>query len=172
MTDTISIPSDPATLHALAKYWQACAKYPDIADPQNGRYLSPKEIIAFLLASCIDDDPVGATLLACVLLSGIPADLLAVAEWANDDMTAVAIAVPKFNREQVGALSKATMERMRQIASLGDGYSVFLCDGHLVTPDTLAITLRRVAQRAGTPNLTLDDLQRTHDYIAVCNGLI
>ncbi|MGB0129965.1 MAG: hypothetical protein WBP72_20160 [Rhodocyclaceae bacterium] len=173
MADSITIPSDPATLAALAQHWQASSQRLYAADPDGGRYLTPSEIASFLLASAADDDRVGAALANCVLLTGLPANILARAYWVDSDPKAARIAFfdAAKQRYKVCRPDALALEQMYGVASPGFPFWVFPRHGRPMRNSDRQATLRRIAERALLPGLVQDDLQRTHEYIALCAGL-
>lgn len=171
MTEHFTVPCNPVTLAALVKDWQSTEFSPPIAMPTHARYLTPPEITALLQATRNDEHPGYATLLACVLLSGIPAQDWCTAEWDmyDDENGIIHLLCSVTDMYAPYTLNQPTRDLLRHWESQSAStYSyLFMHYGTSVNIEDAEMALKRIGCRAGMPNLRLDDLQRSFEYFAI-----
>ena len=171
MTDNFTVLSNPVTHVALVKDWQSTEFSPPIAMPTHARYLIPVEITALFQATRNDEHAGYATLLACVLLSGIPAQDWCTAEWEmyDDENGIIHLLCSVTDKYAAYTLNQPTRDLLRRWESQSAStYSyLFMHYGSSVNIEDAELALERIGKRAGLPNLRFDDLQRTFEYFAI-----
>lgn len=112
-------------------------------------------------------------LLACVLLSGIPVAELRTAEWEyfTAETGEIDLCSPLTDSYQTFRLNAPTLDLIRQQMEDSYGMWVFHDLGQVLKFEDLNAALYRICTNANLRALTIDDLQRTHDYIAIGIGL-
>ena len=175
MPNPAHILSNPTVLSALASQWHKNVDNPSVNHVSNGRYLSPAEIMAFLLAARGDPYRNCAALLTCSLLTGICPEDLTNAEWNDVDLEAGTMIVHSKLRGdlQCHPLTKPArifLEQWHQQVAYPD--VVFTMCGEAIPLDFLQNTVKVLGHLAGIKNLTFDDLLRSHEYIALVSALV
>lgn len=163
--------STPSILTATIKHWQDAFYEPPTNELETTRYLTPPQITAFLLAARADQDRDCATLLTCTLLSGIPAINLTTATW--DELTiekhVLGAFSPLSENDEVYDLNPPATALLRRWSRESMYYSEFIFNhwGEQLGDDHIEEVVARIGRRAGIPSLTTDDLQRSHEIIAL-----
>jgi len=168
---TTTIQSNPSILAATIKHWQTADQGIPTTDLSKARYLTPAEITALLLASRTDPKIGHAALLACALLSGISVRDLALARWHDLDLDghsidSYVIASGGYERRLLNPPTHALLHRW-QFEARAFFDLLFGEDAEQIDLDDVQATLNRIARVAGIPALSFDDLQRSHEYIAL-----
>jgi integrase len=174
MTKNYSIPADSESLTAIFTHWRTKQLGHYARNSKRGRYLSPQQIAALLLAATSDKDIACGSLWACVLLSGITAGDLRGAEWDlyDADHDVIEIVTQETDTYLTYHLLLPMTELLHKLGNWGrDSRYIFQHDGEMVSYDSLTDSFSRIAQRAGLRRLSTDDLIRSHEYIALAAGL-
>lgn len=176
MPNPASIFSNPAVLSALASQWHKNIDEPPVTHFGHGRYLSPGEMMALLLAARSDPFRPCAALLTCSLLTGIRPEDLRWADWNEVDLENGTMTV--FS-EVRGDFQCYTLTKLACIflgqwldQQVGNLYGVFELYGEQIELETLQEALVILGHQAGIKNLTFDDLLRSHEYIALVAALL
>lgn len=164
--------STPSILTANIKHWQdACCYEPPTGELETTRYLTPVQITAFLLAARADEDRDSATLLTCTLLSGIPAIDLTTAEWKELklDKGVLHAFSPLSENEEVHDLNPPATALLSRWSLESMYYSELIFNrwSEQLNYDILEEVVDRIGRRAGIPSLSISDLQRSHEIIAL-----
>ena len=168
--------STPSVLTALSKLWLNHGGEPPVSHGGTGRYLSPGQIMAVLLAARGYTCGGHAALLSCSLLTGIPpADLCHACrdEIFTEDGTLITYSEISGQFE-CHALTKpaiAFLDRWMQNTVSHTGL-IFELYGERIDLDILEEALDTLGQLAGIDNLTVDDLLCSHEYIALVSALV
>lgn len=169
MSNPAPIFSNPAILSTLVKHWHGDDGESPVTHFSTGRYLSPGEIMAFLLAAHADPFRGCATLLACSLLTGIPPEDLRHADWSEIDTqngTLITFSVLR-GYFQCHVLTKPACLLLDRWFKRRIDNTVFQLYMEPIELDALEDTLAALGHLAGIDNLTFDDLLRSHKYIAL-----
>lgn len=176
MPNPAHIFSNPAVLSALASQWHKNIDEPPVTHASSGRYLSPGEMMALLLAARGDPFRPCAALLTCSLLTGIRPEDLRWAGWDEVDLENGTMIVFSEVRGdfQCYTLTKPACIFLTQWLDqqVGNLHGVFELYGEQIEIETLQETLGVLGHLAGIKNLTFDDLLRSHEYIALVSALV
>jgi len=175
MSNSTPIFSNPAVLSALAKHWHNRNDEPPITHAATGRYLSPGQFMAFLLAARGDPYRGCGALLTFSLLTGIPADDLRNACWVDVDTEGgTLVAFSEVSQHFIcHTLTKPActfLDRWEQESANHTGL-LFELYGQYIKMDELTDTLLVLGSLAGIVKLSFDDLVRSYDYIALVEAL-
>lgn len=175
MPNPAPILSNPAILSVLAKHWHNQNDEPPITHAGTGRYLSPSQFMAFLLAARGDPYRGCAALLTCSLLTGIPAADLCQAYWIDLDTEGGTLVVLSdvSKRFECHILTKPAcifLDRW-MLKSVSNTGLLFELYGEHIEMDALTDTLDVLGDLAGITKLTFDDLVCSYDYIALAEAL-
>ncbi len=168
--------STPSVLTTLSELWRNHGGEPPVSHACTGRYLSPGQIMAVLLAARGYTCGGHAALLSCSLLTGIPpADLCHAcrADVFIEDSTLITYSEisGQFECHPLTKPAIAFLDRWLQNTVSHKGL-IFELYGEFIDIDTLDETLDALGQLAGIDNLTFDDLLCSHEYIALVSALV
>lgn len=170
---TITVPANATSIATLIAQWKQIPLDTPCA-PQCGRFLSPAEMTAYLLACMTDEDTVAGQLLACVLLSGIPPLDLLGAEWDVYDGVTGKIELV-CNEEciyKTFTLSRPAMDFLRKLRGHFPYFNhVFHRDAAPLLLDEVIDAFERITVRAEMPMLSIEDVVLSHQYIAFNTAL-
>ena len=170
MTET-TVFSTPSILTATIKHWQNAAYEPPFGELETTRYLTPAQITAFLLAFRLDENRDCATLLTCTLLSGIPAINLTTARWTdlNVEKHVLVAYSPLSDNDEEYILNPPATTLLRHWSRDSMRYSdlIFNHFGDQLANSDLEEVVERIGRRAGIPTVSIDDLERSHEIIAL-----
>ena len=175
MPNSAPILSNPAVLSALAKHWHNPNDEPPITHAAIGRYLTPGQFMALLLAARRHPYHGCAALLSCSLLTGIPAPDLCHACWNEADTEGGTLIVfsevsQNFMCHTLTQSACAFLERWEQESVSHNGL-LFELYGEPIDMNDLTFTLHVLGNQAGIDQLSFDDLVRSYDYIALVEAL-
>lgn len=175
MPNPAHIFSNPGVLSALASQLHKNFDEPPLTHFSDGRYLSPGEMMAFLLAARSDPLRGCAALLTCSLLTGIHPKDLRYAEWNEVDLEGGTMIVfselcGDFQCYTLTEPARIFLEQWHQQSGHLD--IVFTLRFKAIELETLQVTLGILGHLAGIKNLTFDDLLRSHEYIALVSALV